>query len=60
MASILSQTRNGSRKKDWRKTVGRFTDDPGMQALFAEAQKIRDGDRKKARRRPTKRRRVRP
>ncbi len=59
MASILGQTGNGSRKKDWRRTVGRFTDDPGMQALFADAQKIRDADRKKARKRPTKRRRVR-
>src|SRR5438128_1273877 len=46
MASILGQTGNGSRKKDWRRTVGRFTDDPGMQALFADAQKIRDADRK--------------
>ena len=58
MAGILSLTNNGSRKKDWRRTIGRFTDDPGMQALFADAQKIRDADRKKARKRPTKRRRV--
>ena len=58
MASVLSQTDNGSRKKNWRRTVGRFTDDPGMQALFADAQKIREADRKKARKRGTKRRRV--
>jgi len=36
--------------KDWRRTVGMFTDDPGMKELFAEAIKLREADRRKARR----------
>jgi hypothetical protein len=35
-----------------------FTDDPGMQELFAEALKIRQADRKKAHRRQGKGRRL--
>jgi hypothetical protein len=54
MASLLAQQANGSEKKDWRRTVGIFTDDPVMLEIFAEAQKIREADRKKARRRPRK------
>ena len=38
-------------KKDWRRTIGMFTDDPFMKDVFAEAMKIREADRKKARRR---------
>jgi hypothetical protein len=58
MASLLAKQANGAEKKDWRRTVGMFTDNPGMQELFAEAQKIREADRKKARGRQTKKRRV--
>ena len=36
--------------KDWRSTIGMFTDDPGMQEVFAEAMKLREADREKARR----------
>jgi hypothetical protein len=39
------------RDKDWRRTIGMFTDNPGMKELFAEAMKLREADRKKARRR---------
>jgi hypothetical protein len=42
--------------KDWRRTVGRFTDNPGMKELFAEAMKLREADRRKARRRQQSRR----
>jgi len=38
---------SASQKKDWRRTVGRF---PELQEVFAEAMKLRDADRKKARR----------
>ena len=38
---------SASQKKDWRRTVGRF---PKLQVVFAEAMKLRDADRKKARR----------
>jgi hypothetical protein len=54
LAELKSQRRNG-RKKDWRRTVGIFTDNPGMKELFAEAMKLREADRSKARRRSVKR-----
>jgi hypothetical protein len=44
------------RDKDWRRTVGLFTDNPQMKELFAEAMKLREADRRKAgRRQPNKR-----
>jgi hypothetical protein len=44
--------------KDWRKTIGAFTDDPGMQQILKDAMRLRDEDRKKARpKQPTKRKR---
>jgi hypothetical protein len=55
MANLLAQQAKGSAQKDWRRTVGIFTDDPGMQELFADAQKIREADRKKVRRQSKKR-----
>lgn len=58
VAMLLAQQANGSRKKDWRRSVGMFTDDPGMQELFADALKIREADRNKARKRKTKKRPV--
>ncbi len=58
VAQIKVQHTNGPRRKDWRKTVGMFTDDPGMLELFADAMKIREADRQKARRRQSKRQRV--
>jgi hypothetical protein len=58
VANILAKHANGSRKKDWRRTVGMFTDNLQMQVLFAEAQKLREADRKKTRVRRTKNRRV--
>jgi hypothetical protein len=45
------KARQGSgRVKDWRRTIGLFTDNPGMKDVFAEAMKIREADRRKARR----------
>ena len=43
IASLLREQTNGVQKqnKDWRRTIGMFTDNPGMQELFAEAQKLR-------------------
>jgi len=55
LAGLKSPRRNG-RAKDWRRTVGIFTDNPGMQELFAEAMKLREADRSKARRRQQKKR----
>lgn len=35
--------------KDWRRTIGAFTDDAGMQAILQTALRLREADRKKAR-----------
>jgi hypothetical protein len=35
------------RGKDWRRTIGAFTDDKGMQAILQEAIRQRDMDRQK-------------
>jgi hypothetical protein len=40
--------------KDWRRSIGAFTDDPAMQAVFAEALNIRAADRARAYRRTGK------
>ena len=44
-ATILQDT-----LEDWRRTIGMFTDDPGMLEVFEEAMKIREADRERARR----------
>ena len=43
--------------KDWRSTIGIFTDDEGMKSVFQEALKLREADRKKARSRTARKRR---
>ena len=48
-----SPPRNG---KDWRRTIGMFTDAPGMKDIFEEARKFREADRRKTRVPTTKRR----
>ncbi len=35
--------------KDWRRTIGAFTDDDGMQAILHEAMRLRELDRKTTR-----------
>jgi hypothetical protein len=55
VAQIKAQQANGVPKKDWRGTVGKF---PGMQEIFAEAMKLREADRQKARRQPRRASRV--
>jgi hypothetical protein len=40
--------------KDWRRSIGAFTDDPSMQAVFNDAQRIRTADRARAHRRTGK------
>ncbi len=53
--SALKAQRGSGRVKDWRRTVGMFTDNPEMKELFAEAMKLREADRRKARRQLRKR-----
>ena len=54
--SDLKAQRGNGQVKDWRRTVGMFTDNPGMIENFAEAMKLREADRKKANRRPQRKR----
>ena len=35
--------------KDWRRTIGAFTNDADMQEILKEAMRLREADRKKAR-----------
>jgi len=39
------------RTKDWRRTIGMFTDNQEMKQLFQEALRIREKNRQQARRR---------
>jgi hypothetical protein len=50
VAHLQSQNANKPGRNDWQNTVGIFTDNPGMLEIFAEAMKIREADRAKARR----------
>jgi len=53
MAQLQDELRaTGSRKKDWRRTIGAFTDDEGMQEILREAMRLREADRRKVRSRP--------
>ena len=57
VAELAASAANGRRQKDWRRTIGIFTDDPGMQRVFEEAMKLREADRARARRKPNPKRR---
>jgi hypothetical protein len=43
----LTSSRSGKEKKDWRRTIGAFTDDQDMQAILHEALRLREMDREK-------------
>jgi hypothetical protein len=58
LAALKVSAANGSPRKDWRRTIGMFTDDPEMQRLFEEAMKLREADRARARRTPIRKRRT--
>jgi hypothetical protein len=47
------------RSKDWRRTVGAFTDDEGMQRILRGAMRLRAADRKKASAKRTAKRKTR-
>ena len=46
---------HGGKNKDWRRTIGAFSDDEGMKELLREAVGLRELDRKKSRPKATKR-----
>jgi hypothetical protein len=51
VAELRAQQANGAKKKPWLETAGIFTGDEGMMELFDDAMKLREEDRRKARRR---------
>ncbi len=53
---LLADLEGISQQKDWRHTFGAFTGDEVMKQIFEEGAKIREADRRRAKRRaPTKR-----
>jgi hypothetical protein len=51
VADLRKHLTNGTRSKDWRRTIGMFAGDEMMKEIFDEALKIREKDREKARQR---------
>ena len=49
VANLRAKLAAAPKKKDWRRTIGMFGDDPGMREIFDEAMKIRDEDRRRTR-----------
>ena len=47
------RTATAGRVKDWRAAVEKYAGDEGLLSVFAEAQKLREKDRERARRRHT-------
>jgi hypothetical protein len=58
VAELKTDLANGHRPKDWRRTIGMFTDDEVMKSIFDEALKFREKDRERARRRYSNSRRA--
>jgi predicted nucleic acid-binding Zn-ribbon protein len=52
----LRSTRRGKRK-DWRRTIGAFTDHEGVKGILRDAMHLREADRKRAQSKLTTRRR---
>ena len=50
LGRIVSQS---PRAKDWRRSIGAFTDHPGMQAVFVDALRIRAADRARTGKKPS-------
>ncbi len=58
--AVLQQVvANGTKRKDWRSTVGMFAGDELMMQIDEEARKIREADRRRAKRGSASRRQVR-
>lgn len=54
MAQVNTDHANGLKEKPWLRTMGIFAGDEGMREIFAEALKVREQDRRQARRRRDK------
>ena len=61
LGKLRDEVRNGKRpkSKDWRRTIGAFTDDEGMQLILRDAMRLREDDRKKTKVARTTRRKTR-
>ena len=46
---LQGQLRAVQKVKDWRRTIGAFTNDEGMQQILRDAMRLREADRKKVR-----------
>jgi hypothetical protein len=60
VAELQAQVQKLTRPKDWRNIVGIFEGDEGMKAIFEEARKIREEDRRRTRPKATKSKRRTP
>ena len=54
VSELDSMVNQPSREKDWRRSIGVFTDDPLMQAVLDDSLHIRAADRSRAHRRTNK------
>ena len=48
VARLLETSEAATDKKDWRRTLGMFADDPIMKQIDEEGRRIRDQDRQQA------------
>lgn len=60
VAQLMAEAGRPKRGKDWRRTVGMFAGDEVMRQIDAEGRKIREADRRRARRPRPKSRRPKP
>jgi hypothetical protein len=44
VAQLMRISEKTTRKKDWRRTIGMFDDDPIMQEIVAEGRRLREED----------------
>lgn len=56
VAALLSERQGNGRVKNWRRLIGAFTGDDVMKQIFEEGRKIREADRREARKRYGKKR----
>lgn len=50
VARLKGDSGKPARPKDWRGTIGAFSNDPFMERVFEEAEKFREANRRSARR----------
>jgi hypothetical protein len=49
VAQLMRISEKTTRKKDWRRTIGMFDDDPIMQEIIAEGRRLREEDSRQGR-----------